>query len=50
MQLFVETENSCDTVLKKLALYDSELIVEYDKFMSACEGLEELHLHQSNEI
>ena len=48
MQQFVGTENSCHTVLKKLALHDSALIVEHDKFMSAYEGLEELHLHQSN--
>ena len=48
MQLFVGTENSCHTMLKKLALHDSALIVEHDKFMSAYEGLEELHLHQSN--
>ena len=47
-QLFVETENSGDTTLKKLALYDSALIVEHDKLVSAYEGFEELQLLRSN--
>lgn len=47
-ELFVETENSHDTKLKKLGLYDSRLIVEHDKPMSAYVGLETLQLHQSN--
>lgn len=35
-------------MLKKLALYDSAPVVKHDKWVSAYEGLEELHLHQSN--
>lgn len=35
-------------MLKKLALYDSVLIVEHNKLMPAHEGLKELHLHCSN--
>ena len=47
-ELFVGTDRTCDTVLKKLGLYDSRLIVEHDNTLFAYTALEEVHLHESN--